>query len=210
MRTRVKICGIRRREDALAAIEAGADALGFVFHPRSPRAVTAEAAAALVRALPPFVAKVGLFVNAPEARVRSVLEEVPLDLLQFHGEESPDWCARIGRPWMKAVRMAPGIDLVARMEELAAAGASAVLVDAWHPAVAGGTGETFDWDRIPARRPLPLVLAGGLTPENVAEAIRRVRPYAVDVSSGVERRRGVKDPERIRAFLERTMSVCDG
>ena len=211
MRTRVKICGIRRREDAMAAIGAGADALGFVFHAPSPRAIAPPEAAALARFLPPFVARVGLFVDAEESRVREVLAQVPLDLLQFHGQEPLAWCGRFGRPWMKAVRMGPDVDLAGEMAALAEAGACAVLVDAWHPAVAGGTGETFDWDRIPENRPLPLVLAGGLTPENVGEAIRRVRPYAVDVSSGVERSKGVKDPDRIRAFLQTVTSVsADG
>lgn len=193
-RTRIKFCGISRPEDAQAAAQAGADAIGLVFYQRSPRAVSAEQARAVLTALPPFVSTVGLFVNAPEAAVREILSEVPLDLLQFHGDESPEYCQGFERPWIKAVRMHAGQDLYQQCRRFASA--RALLVDAWVPDRFGGTGETFDWKRIPADLDLPVVLAGGLSPDNVGEAVRQVRPWAVDVSGGVEERApdGAKRP----------------
>jgi phosphoribosylanthranilate isomerase len=199
MRTRAKICGIRETEHALCAAEYGADAIGLVFHGPSPRCVTAAEAARICAALPPFVTTVGLFVNAPAQRVRDVLGEVPLDLLQFHGDETPEQCAGFGRPWMRAVRVGPQADLLKYAAEFA--GAKALLLDAAVAGEFGGTGVRFDWAAVPRPFPAPIVLSGGLTPENVGEAIAKVRPWAVDVSSGVEVSRGVKDCSRIEAFL---------
>ena len=204
-RTRVKICGLTRPEDVAAAVAAGVDAVGFVFHPLSPRALTVDQATRLCAVLPAFVTAVGLFVDAPAPRVREVLERVPLDLLQFHGDEPPALCAAFGRRWIKAIRMRPGLDLATEAQIYQ--GASGLLLDAFDPVLAGGTGKTFDWGRIPARLDLPILLAGGLRPENVAEAIRQVRPYAVDVSGGVESAKGVKDPTKIAAFMR---GVSDG
>ena len=200
MAVRVKICGITRLEDMRAACDAGADALGFVFYARSPRHLAIEQAGALVAAAHPFVTSVGLFVNAEPAFVRQVLQEIPLDLLQFHGNESPDECRGFGRPYLKAVRVRPGIDLLEYATNYH--DALGLLLDAYVPHVPGGTGERFDWSLIPANFPKPVVLSGGLTPENVAEAVRRVKPWAVDVSSGVEAGPGIKDAARMVAFIE--------
>ncbi len=201
MRTRVKICGITRTEDALAAVSAGADALGFVFYGPSPRCVEIGQAAAIVAALPPFVSAVGLFVDAPADAVQGVLERVPLSLLQFHGSEPPAFCAGFGRPYIKALRMAPEVDIgpQARLYGTAAG----LLLDAYDPVRPGGTGSRFDWMRIPADLGRPVVLAGGLTPDNVALAVAQVRPYAVDVSGGVESAPGIKDRERMTLFCRR-------
>jgi phosphoribosylanthranilate isomerase len=204
-RTRVKICGVTRLEDALAAAEAGADAVGFVFYGKSPRAVNAEQAAAMALALPPFLGRVGLFVDAPPDEVAAVLARVPLDLLQFHGGESPAYCREFGRPYLKAVPMGEGMDPVAYMD--AYPEAAGFLLDSHGNGRVGGTGETFEWDRIPRDLRHCVVLAGGLNPDNVAEAVRRVRPWAVDVSSGVEARPGIKEPERIRAFMNEVRRV---
>lgn len=199
MRVRVKICGITRVEDALEAARLGADALGFVFHPASPRFVTAAKAAHVVAALPPFVTSVGLFVDADPAVVDDVLRQVPLDVLQFHGAETPTQCARHGRPWIKALAVAPGVDLLQSADEFR--GARGLLLDAYVPGIHGGTGRTADWTLIPDRVPLPVVLAGGLHSGNVGAAIRAVRPWGVDVSSGVEREKGVKDHYKLAAFM---------
>ena len=196
---RSKICGITRLEDALAAVEAGADALGFVFYAKSPRAVEARQARDIIAALPPFVTTVGLFVNAGRCELAEILEVVPLDLLQFHGDETPADCEGYHRPWIKALRVRPGDDLEAACRDYA--GAAGILLDAYVAGVPGGTGEAFDWSLIPARLSKPIILAGGLTPANVGEAIRQVRPYAVDVSGGVEQAKGIKDPAMIEAFL---------
>jgi phosphoribosylanthranilate isomerase len=204
-RTRVKICGLTRAEDVRAAVAAGADAIGLVFHSASPRAVTLDQAARLCALLPPFVAAVGLFVDASEPQVRAILDRVPLDLLQFHGEEPAAFCTRFGRRWIKAIRMRPGLDLMARARIYRDAGG--LLLDAFDPVLAGGTGTTFDWGRIPASLGTPIILAGGLTPDNVADAIRQVRPFAVDVSGGVESAKGIKDPAKISAFMR---GVSDG
>lgn len=197
-RTRIKICGLTRAQDVRVAVECGADAVGFVFYPRSPRAVSIGQAAELAALLPPFVTAVGLFVNPAPDEVAAVLERVPLQLLQFHGDESEADCARHRRPWIKAARMRPGVDLL----EFAASypRAAGILVDAFVDGYGGG-GETFDWTLLPAGFARPLVLSGGLDADNVAEAIRRVRPWAVDVSSGVESAKGIKDAERIAAFI---------
>jgi len=211
MAVRVKICGITRLQDLHAACNAGADALGFVFYERSPRHVTIEAAAALVRALPPFVQSVGLFVNAEPAYIESVLQAVPLDLLQFHGDETPTDCARFGRPYIKAVRVNRDTDLLKYVADFDVA--RGLLLDAYVAGVPGGTGERFDWSLIPANLTKPIVLSGGLTPDNVAEAVQRVRPWAVDVSSGVEAAmmldgaevaaKGIKDPNKMAQFIAR-------
>lgn len=200
-RVRTKICGITRLEDAQAAIAAGADALGFVFFPDSPRFIAPARAQALIRRLPPFPARAGLFVNPVRDQVAAVLEQVPLDALQFHGDEEPDFCASFGRPYIKAVRMKEGVDLDAVREQHA--GAAALLLDSYAETAPGGSGQTFDWRRAPAGFSLPLILAGGLTPDNVRRAIAQAgsRPYAVDVSSGVERRAGLKDIAKMTAFI---------
>lgn len=205
MRTRVKICGITRPEDAVAAARAGADAVGLVFYAKSPRAVTLSQAQAVVRALPPFVTVVGLFVDAAPAEIQGVLQAVPLDLLQFHGNETSDDCRIYRRPYLKAVRMRDGMDFstVARSYHDAAA----ILVDTYVEGVPGGTGLVFDWSRLPATSNRPLILAGGLTVDNVAAAVARVRPWAVDVSGGVEAAPGIKDAAKIAAFIRGVNSV---
>jgi phosphoribosylanthranilate isomerase len=199
MRTRVKICGLTRPEDARVAVALGADAIGLVFYPPSPRAVTPERAAEVVAGLPPFVTVVGLFVNAGRERIAEVLGRVRVDLLQFHGDESPGDCDGHGRPWIRAVRMRRGLDPA--VERRRFAGASALLLDAYVQGVPGGTGSRFDWERIPRDMAGGIILAGGLEPDNVAQAVRNVRPYAVDVSGGVELAEGIKDPDKIEAFM---------
>jgi len=203
--TRVKICGITRAQDAQRAAALGVDAIGLVFYDPSPRAVSIEQARAIVAALPPFVTPVGLFVNASPDTVNGVLERVSLDLLQFHGDESPAFCAGFGRPWIKAIRMADGVDLHA--EAARHADARGLLLDAYHPALPGGTGESFDWTRIPADLPRPVILAGGLTADNVGDAIRTVRPCAVDVSGGVEAEKGIKDWGKMADFVAAVRAV---
>lgn len=199
MRTRVKICGITRVEDAVAAAREGADAIGLVFYANSPRYVEPQQAARIVSALPPFVSTVGLFVDATAEQIRSVSQLVRLDFLQFHGDESPAFCDGFGRPYLKAVRVRPETNLLQYASLYT--GASALLLDAFQEGVPGGTGHTFDWNLIPATLDKPVILAGGLNPENVGEAIRQVRPYAVDVSGGVEQGKGIKDAARIAAFM---------
>jgi phosphoribosylanthranilate isomerase len=199
MATAVKICGITRVEDGLAAARAGAHAIGLVFHPASPRCVDRARARAVIEGLPPFVTVVGLFVDPRPQAVLDVLREVPLHLLQFHGDEAPELCASFGLPYLKACRVAPETDLL----QYAAlhVRAKGLLLDAFIDGTHGGTGRSFDWSLIPRALPLPVVLAGGLTPANVGEAVRAVRPWAVDVSSGVEREKGVKDAAKIAAFI---------
>ena len=198
-RTRIKICGVRREADVEAAVEAGADAIGLVFHPPSPRHVAVARAAELVRRLPPFVAPVALFVNAEVAEVQAVLAAIPLLALQFHGDETPGYCARFGRPYLKAVRMTPEVDLLDSSRRFATA--QALLLDA-HVEGYGGGGKVFDWSLVPADVARPVVLSGGLHAGNVIAGIQQVRPWAVDVSSGVESARGVKDAGLIRRFCE--------
>lgn len=199
MTTRIKICGITRPEDAEQAAKLGADAIGLVFYGPSPRNVDIEQACAIVAVLPPFVTSVGLFVNASADEIHSVLEQVNLDLLQFHGDESPEFCASFDRPWIKAIRMAEGVDLQVEAERYSQSWG--LLLDAYHPALPGGTGESFEWTRVPDDMPTSVVLAGGLSAENVGEAIRIVRPYAVDVSGGVEAEKGVKDWGKMADFI---------
>jgi phosphoribosylanthranilate isomerase len=200
MRVRTKICGITRPGDAVAAAEAGADAIGLVFHDQSPRVVTIEQARRITDSLPPFLTCVALFVDPDAARVRAVLDAVPVDVLQFHGAEAAEFCAAFGRPWIKALRVGSGLDLPAAERDYA--GCAALLLDTWQAAKAGGTGTAFDWTLVPAVRSKPLVLAGGLTAENVGAAIARVRPYAVDVSGGVEAAPGRKDSRKMREFID--------
>jgi len=207
-RTRSKICGITRPEDGLIAASQGADAIGLVFYAASPRYVTVEQARRIIEALPPFVTTVGLFVDADDAEVRAILDAVPLDLLQFHGhEEEEAYCRSFGRPYFKAIRMAEGVDLAEAAVHYKSA--SALLLDAFQKGVPGGTGHAFDWARIPKGLNKPIILAGGLGPENIEEAIRTVRPYAVDVSSGVEAAKGIKDADKIIAFM-RGVERADG
>lgn len=201
-RTRIKICGLTREEDVDTAVVAGADAIGFVFYPPSPRYVSPVRAAQLAARVPAFVTRVGLFVNATPDEVAAVLDVVPLELLQFHGDETGEACRdmgrRFGRPWIKAARVRPGLDLL----EYAASftGAAGLLLDAYVDGYGGG-GQTFDWSLLPSSLPLPVVLSGGLHPGNVTEAVRAVKPWAVDVSSGVEAAKGIKDAEKIAGFI---------
>jgi len=197
---RSKICGITRVEDALAAVEAGADAIGLVFYAKSPRAVTVQQARSIINAMPPFVTTVGLFVDASRCELGEILDAVPLDLLQFHGDESPENCEGYHRPYIKALRVKPGDDIAAQV--VLYKNASGVLLDTYVPGIPGGTGEAFDWALVPEGLSKPIILAGGLTAENVAQAIARVRPYAVDVSGGVEAAKGIKDAQKIRAFMQ--------
>lgn len=209
--TRVKICGITRIEDALTCAEQGADAIGLVFYANSPRYVGSSHAAAIARALPPFVTTVGLFVNAGAEEVEAVLQAVHLDVLQFHGDEDPDDCRRFGLPYLKAVRVKPGTDLLQCAERFH--DARGLLLDAFVEGVPGGTGLSFDWQLIPPGLPLPVVLSGGLDAQNAAAAIRQVKPWAVDVSSGVEvidgtkTLKGIKDAARIAAFMQGVRSA---
>ncbi len=200
MATAVKICGITRPEDALAAARAGAHAIGLVFYAKSPRYVTPARAAEIIRVLPPFVTTVGLFVDATAEEVRAALAEAPVGLLQFHGDETPEFCRQFKRPYIKAVRVKPGVDLLQYARDYH--DAKALLLDAYVEGLHGGSGAAFDWSLIPRGLPLPVILSGGLTPENVTEAVRRVRPSAVDVSSGVESAKGIKDAQKIAAFIK--------
>lgn len=199
MRTRVKICGITRVQDAVDAARAGADAVGFVFYPPSPRFVTGARAMELRDALPPFVQTVALFVNPTRPEVQAVVERVRPAMLQFHGEETASFCAEFGLPWIKACRVRQGVDLIEYLRDYS--GASGWLADAFVEGY-GGEGRRFDWSLVPAHRDRPLILSGGLGPGNVGEAIRKVKPWAVDVSSGVESAKGIKDAAKIAAFIQ--------
>lgn len=199
MNTAVKICGVTRVNDALVAAARGAHAIGLVFYRPSPRYIEPQKAAQIVRALPPFVTAVGLFVDADENEVEAAAAEAGVQMLQFHGAETPEYCGRFTLPWMKAVRVRPETDLLQYARDYS--GAKALLLDAYQEGLHGGTGSVFDWSLIPTEMPLPIVLSGGLTPENVGDAIRRVKPSAVDVSSGVELSKGIKDAKRIAAFI---------
>lgn len=208
-RTRVKICGITRIEDALAVAMSGADAIGLVFYEKSPRHVSIEKAVQLAAVLPPFVTVVGLFVNASAEVVREVLASVPLDVLQFHGDETPEFCGQFHKPYLKAIRVKTGVDLLQCAADFHSA--KGLLLDAHVEGIPGGTGAVFDWTLIPENLPLPLILSGGLDAENVAAAIEQVRPYAVDVSSGVEAGKGIntlkgiKDAAKIERFMQEVM-----
>jgi len=198
-RTRIKICGITREQDVNAVANSGADALGLVFYEQSPRHVSLQQAAKLTCAVPPFVNVVGLFVNPTVDYVREVLAKVSLGVLQFHGEEAPEFCMQFGRPYLKAIRVKAGVDLLQCASRYASA--QGLLLDAYVEGTQGGTGESFDWGLIPRDLPLPVILSGGLHAGNVAAAIKQVRPYAVDVSSGVEAAKGIKDAAQIAAFI---------
>lgn len=198
-RTRVKICGITRPKDGFAAARCGADAIGLVFYAPSPRYVSIAQARAVVRALPPFVTVVGLFVNATEQEITNVLQQVRLDVLQFHGDETPDQCARFNLPYLKVVRMTPTTDIARAATTYASA--QGLLLDTYVAGVPGGTGQTFDWHLIPHGLSMPLILAGGLSSLNVKQAIRVAHPYGVDVSGGVEAAKGIKDAVKIAAFM---------
>ena len=198
MRTRIKVCGITREQDVQAAVLAGADAIGLVFYPPSPRFLSVDWARQLASDVPPFVSTVALFVNPSAAEVYTVLDRVRPSMLQFHGEEPPVFCAQFGVPYIKACRVKPGVDLLEYLRPFS--GAAGWLLDS-HVEEYGGIGESFDWSLVPAERSHPIVLSGGLSSENVATAVRRVRPWAVDVSSGVESSKGIKDPAKIAAFI---------
>lgn len=202
---RIKICGLREPADAIVAAQGGAAAIGLVFHAASPRSVEPDAARQIVRVLPPFVTSVGLFMNAGADAVRRVLAEVPLAVLQFHGEEEAAFCEQFGLPYLKAIAMGEGGDPAAAMRGHPQA--LGFLLDGHAPGQMGGSGRSFAWDAIPRDLPRPWLLAGGLRPENVGKALQIVQPYGVDVSSGVESHPGVKDPERIRAFIQAVRKV---
>ncbi|KAA0875856.1 phosphoribosylanthranilate isomerase [Nitrincola tapanii] len=205
MRTRVKICGITRLQDALAAVEAGADALGFVFYPPSPRAVTPAQAAEIIAALPPFVTTTALFVNAQRNEIDEVVALTQVDLLQFHGDETPEFCQSVQKPFIRALRVKPETDLQAAAQDYAAA--RALLLDTYVAGVPGGTGAVFDWQLIPETLRPKIVLAGGLTPQSVAQAVAQIRPWAVDVSGGVEQAPGIKDAQKIQEFINEVNRV---
>jgi phosphoribosylanthranilate isomerase len=198
-RTRVKICGITRIEDGIAAARLGVDAIGLVFYPNSSRLVNPETAAGIAAALPPFVTTVGLFLNAGVDEVHDVIRRVPLDLLQFHGDEDPEFCQAFAKPFIKAVPMRVGADVVAYASAFRAA--KALLLDSHGGDVIGGSGRRFDWNKIPQQIDKPIILAGGLDPQNIAEAVGQVRPYGVDVSSGVEVAKGIKDRDLMADFM---------
>jgi len=205
-RVRCKICGITRIEDALAAVQAGADALGLVFYAKSPRAVSLEQAKAIRAVLPPFVTLTGLFVNESREQIAHTLKEVPLDLLQFHGDETPEDCAGFDRPWIKALRVGAFDDIKSQAARYPHA--CGILLDSQVAGQYGGTGTVFDWSLIPKDLSPPLILAGGLNPQNVAEAIARVRPFAVDVSGGVEAAKGIKDAGKLRSFIHQVRKAA--
>ena len=205
MRTRIKICGLTHRNDALKAVECGADAIGLIFVDKSPRYVSLTDARVIAESMPPFVTVVGLFMNATAAMVKEALKVVPLNLLQFHGDESPEFCKQFEKPYIKVLRMRENVNVFAFAQEYP--NAAGILLDTYHKDAAGGTGLTFDWDLIPDDVPLPLILAGGLTPENVASAIKTVHPYAVDVSSGVESEPAHKDHNKIEKFIKEVQDV---
>lgn len=207
MRPRIKICGLTRLGDVRAAVDAGADAIGLVFYAKSPRYVELAQAAALARAIPPLVTIVGLFVNADPAQVRRTLAAVPIHLLQFHGDEDEAYCRQFDRPFIKAARVAPGMDLLQYAGAFPSA--QAILLDAFVDGYGGG-GKVFDWSLVPEGLATPIILSGGLDADNVADAIARVRPAAVDVSSGVEVSKGIKDAAKMRAFVAAVRAAGDG
>ena len=203
MRTRVKICGITRRQDAEFAVEMGVDALGFVFYSPSPRAVTVAQVKDIIEGLPPFVSIVALFVDASADEVNNCLNKLAIDIVQFHGDESVEYCEQFNTPYMKAIRMKEGVELTALAERYSSA--SALLLDSYQPGVPGGTGQAFDWSMI-NDIDKPIILAGGLTVDNVAMAIEQVQPYAVDISGGVEQSKGIKEQQKIHDFMHEVMN----
>lgn len=204
MRTRVKICGVTRQQDADFAAESGADAIGLVFYPPSPRAVTVAQAKQIISGLPPFVTVVALFVNPEKEEVLHCLNALSIDILQFHGDENPAFCAQFGKPYMKAIRMKPDTDLTTLATDYQSA--AGLLLDSYQPGVPGGTGVAFDWSLV-SQINKPIILAGGLNADNVAEAIQQVRPFAVDVSGGVESEKGIKSNEKISTFMREVANV---
>lgn len=205
MHTRIKICGIKHRDDALKAVECGADAIGIIFVEKSPRYASLTDARVIAESMPPFVTVVGLFMDADAETIREALKVVPLNLLQFHGDESPEFCDQFDMPYIKVLRMRENVNVVAFAQEYP--NAAGILLDTYKKGVGGGTGHAFDWNLIPDNVPLPLILAGGLTPENVALAVETVKPYAVDVSSGVESAPSVKDHSKIEQFIKEVQRV---
>ena len=203
MRTRVKICGITRRQDAEFAVEMGVDALGFVFYSPSPRAVTIAQVKDIIEGLPPFVSIVALFVDASEEEVNNCLSELAIDIVQFHGDESAEYCEQFNKPYMKAIRMKEGVELTELAERYSSA--SALLLDSYQPGIPGGTGQAFDWSMI-KDIDKPIILAGGLTVDNIAMAIEQVQPYAVDISGGVEQSKGIKEQQKVRDFMQEVMN----
>lgn len=199
MITRVKMCGMTRADDVQAAVELGAAAIGLIFYPQSPRAVTIEQAQGIIAELPPFITIVGVFVDADQEYVTEAIKQIPLDLLQFHGHESAVYCRRFHRPYIKAIAMHKETDLM--KECTTYADAKALLLDAQQKDKPGGTGTRFEWSLVPKHLPKPIILAGGLTPENVSRAIIEVQPYAVDVTSGIEANKGIKDIHKMRQFM---------
>jgi phosphoribosylanthranilate isomerase len=204
-KVKVKICGITQPEDAVLASEAGADAIGLNFYNKSPRAIDIDIACHIVDSLPPFITKVGLFVDASHDYIQSILSEVNLDVIQFHGGENEDDCMRYGLPYIKAIRMREGMKLTEVITHYSKS--SAILVDTYISGTPGGTGKSFDWNLIDEHISKPLILAGGLTPENVSDAIRSVKPYAVDVSGGVEKSPGIKDKDKMLKFIQKTKEL---
>ena len=206
MRTRIKICGITRLEDAKASVHAGCDALGFVFYKESPRYIALDAFKVIVKELPPFVTKTGLFVNADPAEIEEAIQSGLVNVLQFHGDETPDFCRQFNFPYIKAVAVSSSVDLIQYAKDFH--DAEALLLDAYHEHLKGGTGQTFDWNLIPQSLSKPIVLAGGLNVDNVKEAIKKVKPYAVDVSGGVEESKGIKNSLKIQAFIKETQDAA--
>lgn len=207
MRTRVKICGFTQVDTALEAARLGVDAIGLVFYPTSPRNVSIEQASHIARALPAFVSVVALFVDADADLIENVLAKVAVDCIQFHGDETPEECRRYAKPYIKAIRVRDETDLDTVQQQYH--DAAGILLDAYHPGMPGGSGCSFNWELIPRQTRLPIILAGGLTVENVDQAIEQVRPYAVDVSSGVEAGKGVKSAEKMAAFIKRTIRATE-
>ena len=205
MRTRIKICGITRVEDAIKVVESGADAIGLVFYDPSPRSVRIDQAREIAKAVPAFVSVVALFVNPDKDYVQEVLNNVRIDLLQFHGDEENDFCSQFESPFIKAIRVRQASDVVA--SSLRFPNSVGILLDSYKPGIPGGTGESFDWSLIPDNHNSPIILAGGLTPENVASAINDVQPFAVDVSGGVEASKGIKDSDKIKEFVSEVYDV---
>jgi len=210
-RTRVKVCGITQPSVAVAIAKTGVDSIGLVFYDKSPRHVTIDQAVAICNALPPFITTVGLFVNPTPEFLHQVCEQVPLDVVQFHGDENPEYCRQHSpRPWFKALAMTPELDVTLTAKEYMRAGSQGILLDAYVQGARGGTGKTFDWARVPQSDGVPYILAGGLQPENVAEAIAQTQPWAVDVSSGVETAPGIKCPQAVSRFVAQTLKGAQG
>ena len=202
---RIKICGITTLNDALAASNAGADALGLVFYSPSPRAIKIEQAKEICKKLPPFITKVGLFVNAEPKEVFEAINMLPLDLLQFHGEESSEYCEQFNKPWIKAIRVNTMTDIKKQVKDYH--NAQGILLDTYVEGIQGGTGSQFDWSLIPSDLNKPIILAGGLTCDNITQAINQIRPYAVDTSGGVEIAKGVKDHNKIKIFIDKVRAA---